>query len=50
MRNLYRLFRRGRIYYCEQVQTRHQESLHTANRQEAQRFLDAKNDAVRNPQ
>lgn len=49
MKKLYRLFRRGRKYYCEHVETRKQTSLGTANETEALRLLAARNEADQRP-
>ena len=38
-----RMFRRGIVFWCQHNETRKQESLHTKDRQEAERLLDAKN-------
>jgi integrase len=50
MKQRYRLFRRGwGIYYCEDTQTKKQETLGTSNKQDAQRLVHAKNEAERQP-
>jgi len=50
MKNAYRLFRRNRKnYYLENVETGEQKSLGTTNPQEAQRLLNAANDAQQMP-
>lgn len=50
MKNRYRAFRRGwGIYYCEDTQTGKQESLGTANKQEADRLVHAKNEGEQHP-
>jgi hypothetical protein len=50
MKAKYRLFRRGKIFYAENATTGKQESLHTADTQEAKRLIAAKNEAVNNAQ
>ena len=50
MQNRFTLFRRGKIYYCEDRTTRQQKSLQTRDESEAQRIIQAKNDAVKLPQ
>ena len=49
MKHRYWLFRRQGIYYLQDAQTRHKESLHTSDRREAQRLRDARDDATQNP-
>src|SRR5690242_8604523 len=50
MKSNYRLFRRRNgNYFCEDRQTRRQESLRTKDKQEAMRLLNAKNEAHENP-
>ena len=49
MKKLYRMFRRGRRYYVEHVQTRQQTSLGTSNHAEALRLWTAKNEAAQAP-
>lgn len=48
MKNQYRLFRRGRVYYSHDSETGKQESLRTDNKKEAQRLLMARNEAQDN--
>lgn len=48
MKNRYRLFRRGRVYYSHDSETGKQESLRTDNKKEAQRLLMARNEAQDN--
>ena len=43
----FRLFRRGRKYYAQNNETGQQERLHTADKKEAERQLNAKNKACR---
>jgi integrase len=50
MQNRFTIFRRGKIYYCEDRATGQQKSLQTRDASEAQRFIQAKNDAVTLPQ
>ena len=50
MKNRFTIFRRGRIYYCEDHVTGQQKSLLTRDEAEAQRIVQAKNDAVKLPQ
>src|SRR5262245_59796481 len=52
MRNRYRLFRRGNVFWCHDHLTgKHgkQESLHTKDRATATRILNARNEAHRQP-
>lgn len=44
------LFRRGRIFYCQDSRTKQQTSLRTADAQQAQILLHSKNEAARQPQ
>ena len=46
MKNRFWLFKRGNTYHVEDSLTRKQESLHTADRREAERLRSAKDDAV----
>jgi len=47
MKQRYRLFKRGwGVFYCEDNETRKQESLNTSNRAEAQRLVQAKNEGL----
>ncbi|HTL57291.1 MAG TPA: hypothetical protein VL361_16525, partial [Candidatus Limnocylindrales bacterium] len=48
MKPAYRMFRRNGVFYAQLNATGKQESLHTQNSQEAQKLLDAKNDAESN--
>jgi hypothetical protein len=50
MKNRYRLFRRGRVFYAREVETGKNESLKTTERSVAERLLHAKNEASRQPQ
>jgi hypothetical protein len=49
MSDRYRLFRRSNVFYAQDNLSGKQESLRTRDRREAQRLLDAKNDAVKTP-
>ena len=50
MQQRFRLYRRGwGVYYVEDTQTRKHTSLGTANKQEAQRIVHARNEAYRQP-
>ena len=44
------MFRRGNVFYCEDRSTGQQKSLQTRDEAEAQRIIQAKNDAVKLPQ
>jgi hypothetical protein len=44
------MFRRSEVYYCEDRTTGQQKSLRTRDEAEAQRILQARNDAVKLPQ
>ena len=46
MQNRYALFKRRRVFYCEDSDTAKQESLQTRDRVEAQKLIAAKNDAA----
>ena len=46
MRATFRLYRRGRKYYCEHNETGQQESLHTCDKAAATRLLNARNEAA----
>lgn len=48
MKNRYRLFRRGQVYYTHDAETGKQQSLRTTNRKEAERLLIARNEAQDN--
>lgn len=50
MKNLYFMFKRGKVYYAENNETGKQQSLRTKDRREAQKLLDALNDAIQLPQ
>jgi integrase len=50
MQNRFTLFRRGSVYYCEDRTTGQQKSLQTRDEAEAQRLVQARNDAVKLPQ
>ena len=45
MKPKYRMYRRGRVYYCQENETGQQESLKTSDKNTATRFLNAKNEA-----
>jgi integrase len=49
MRKRYRLFLRGTVFWCQDNETRKQETLRTKNRAEAERLLNVKNEAHRQP-
>jgi integrase len=49
MKSRFILFRRGEVYYCEDTQTKKQQSLRTRNASEAQTLLHAKNESFRQP-
>lgn len=50
MKKRYRVFRRGwGTYYCEDLQTRKQESLHTRDKHEAARLVAARNETQDGP-
>src|SRR5262245_2472901 len=49
MRKRYRLFVRGAVFWCQDNETGKQESLRTKNRGEAERLLNAKNEAHLQP-
>ena len=42
----YRLFRRGKVFYKENVQTRKQTSLKTCNRSHAEKIIQALNESI----
>jgi hypothetical protein len=50
MKNRYRIYRRGRVLYCRDLNTGKNESLKTKDRAAAERIVHAKNEAVREPQ
>src|ERR1035437_4019888 len=50
MQNRFTMFRRGKVFYCEDRTTGQQKSLQTRDEAEAQRLVQAKNDAVKLPQ
>jgi integrase len=49
MKKLYRMFRRGRRYYVEHIESRQQTSLGTSDHAEALRLWTAKNEAAQSP-
>jgi hypothetical protein len=49
MRNRYRMFLRGFVFWCQDNQTGKQESLRTKDPQTAKRFLNARNEAFQQP-
>ena len=49
MKTQFRMFARHGIVYCEDAQTRKQQSLKTRDRREATRLLHARNEAQVNP-
>ena len=49
MRQRFILFKRGEVFYGEDTTTGKQYSLHTRDRAEAGRLLNAKNEAERQP-
>jgi integrase len=49
MKHRFILFRRGRVFYCEDTTTRQQESLRTRDEGEARTLLHARNEAFRQP-
>jgi len=49
MKHRYWLFRRNGIYYLQDAQSGHKESLHTSDRHEAKRLREARDDAGQNP-
>src|SRR5580692_10279234 len=50
MKNRFRLFLRGEIYYCEDAETGQQRSLQTRDDEEASKLVQAKNEAVSRPE
>ena len=50
MKNRYRLFRRGRVFYAREIETGRNESLKTNDLSVAERLLHAKDEAARQPQ
>lgn len=50
MQNRFTMFRRGNVIYCEDRTTGQQKSLQIRDEAEAQRLVQAKNDAVKLPQ
>jgi hypothetical protein len=44
------MFKRGNVFYCEDRTTGQQKSLQTRDEEQAQRVIQAKNDAVKLPQ
>ena len=49
MRQKYRMFLRGSVYWIQDNQTRKQESLGTKDRSEAKLLFNARNEACRQP-
>ena len=49
MKNRYWLFRRNGVFYLQDAQTRHKESLRTCDRREAERLRDARNQVAERP-
>jgi hypothetical protein len=49
MKKRFWLWRRHGIYYLQDAETREKESLHTRDRQEAERLRNARNDATARP-
>lgn len=49
MKNRYRMFLRGTVFWCQDNETGKQESLQTKEKKTAERILNAKNEAVRQP-
>ena len=49
MKSRYRLFRRGRTYWCQDNDTGQQQSLRTKDKQEAETLLHARNESHRQP-
>jgi len=49
MKKTYRMFRRGRTYYCQHNGTGKQESLGTKDKAQADKLLQAKNQAIEQP-
>lgn len=50
MRERFRMFRRGYVYYCQDNVTGKQESLRTSDEKSARRLFNAKNETCRQPQ
>jgi hypothetical protein len=50
MQNRFTTFKRGKVFYCEDLATGRQTSLKTRDETEAQRIIQARNDAVKLPQ
>lgn len=50
MQNRFSMFKRGNVFYSEDCTTGQQKSLQTRDEAEAQRIIQAKNDAVNLPQ
>lgn len=50
MQNRFTMFKRGNVFYCEDRTTGQQKSLQTRDEEQAQRVIQAKNDAVKLPQ
>ena len=49
MKQRFKLFRRGEVFYCEDTETCKQLSLHTKDEAEARALLHAKNESLRQP-
>jgi hypothetical protein len=49
LKQIFRLFRRNRVFYSHDSQTGEQKGWQTRDKVEAQRLLNAKNEAARNP-
>lgn len=49
MKTVFRMFKRGGVYYVQHNETGKQESLHTRDEREAARLLHARNEAVQTP-
>ena len=50
MQDRFKTFKRGKVFYCEDLTTGQQKSLQTRDEADAQRIVQAKNDAVKLPQ
>jgi len=49
MKKAFRIFPRNGMYYSEDTETGKQKSLHTRDRDDAQRLVNAQNEAAKNP-
>ena len=49
MKNRFTLFRRGKVFYFEDRETKLQKSLYTQDLGEARKIIQAKNDAINQP-